>query len=264
MTFRVDVEIFRGPLDLLLYLVRKHEVDILDLPLSTVTDQYLSYVSVLEQLDVNAIGDFLEMASILLEIKSRMVLPHGDEVAEEIEDPRQGLVQQLLEYRKFKEAASMLEERSRSWQERYPRLAIDVPPRQRSLADEPIREIEMWDLVSAFGRIMQQHGHGPSQNIVYDDTPIEVHMDRIREQLLREGRVALGDLFQPGMHKSRLVGVFLAILELIRHHSVQVDQSQLFGEIYVTPGPKVDQPIVATTDEAAPAPIEPIPPVNPR
>jgi len=132
--------------------------------------------------------------------------------------------------------ASLLDDRSRQWQHHYPRLVDDLPPRHLAPADQPIIEAEIWDLVSAFGRIMQQHGHGPSQNIVYDDTPIEVHMDRIRDQLLREGRVALGDLFQPGMHKSRLVGVFLAILELVRHHRVQTEQSTMHGEIWVLQG----------------------------
>ena len=140
------------------------------------------------------VGDFVVMASTLVEIKSRQVLPRTiEETPEEqpiSDDPSNELIQQLMEYKRYKDAALAMEQRAAEWQERYPRLAIDVPPRQRSLADEPIREIEMWDLVSAFGRIMQQHGHGPSQNIVYDDTPIEVHMDRIRDQLLREGRVA--------------------------------------------------------------------------
>src|SRR5580692_9414308 len=99
MTFRVDLTIFRGPLDLLLYLVRKHELEIVDIPVALVTQQFLEHLAVIEQLDVNAVGEFLEMASTLVEIKSRMVLPHGDEVEEELEDPRQELVKQLLEYK---------------------------------------------------------------------------------------------------------------------------------------------------------------------
>ena len=101
MSFRVDLEIYRGPLDLLLYLVRKHEVDIVDLPISTITEQFLEHLEVLEKLDVNAVGDFLEMASTLIEIKSRMVLPRTEEVDEPLEDPRQELVEKLLEYKKY-------------------------------------------------------------------------------------------------------------------------------------------------------------------
>ena len=107
MAFRVDLDGFRGPLDLLLYLVRKHEVDIVDMPIAPITDQFLAHIGVLEQFDVNAVGDFVAMASWLMEIKSRMVLPHDDEVEEQLDDPRQELVQKLLEYKKYRDAASM-------------------------------------------------------------------------------------------------------------------------------------------------------------
>jgi segregation and condensation protein A len=142
MDFRVDLNIFRGPLDLLLYLVRKHEVEIVDIPIALITDQYLQYISVLEQLDVNGVGDFLAMASTLIEIKSQQVLPRSDEIEEEIDDPRQELVRRLLDYKKYRDAASILEERSRVWQQHYPRLATDLPGRVRDLAEEPIEEVE--------------------------------------------------------------------------------------------------------------------------
>jgi segregation and condensation protein A len=240
MSFRVDLETFRGPLDLLLYLVRKHEVEILDIPIAMITEQFLTYLSVLEQLDVNAAGDFVEMASTLIEIKSRLVLPHGGEVEEPLEDPRKELVRQLLEYKKFKDAASILEERSRAWQERFPRMANDVPTRERDLADEPIHELELWDLVSAFGRVMREHRNLPGANILYDETPIHIYMSRIQDQMRSRGRVALGELFQPGMHKSTLVGMVLAILELVRHHAVRAEQNALFGEIWIMAGEAVD------------------------
>ena len=111
--FRIDLNVFRGPLDLLLYLVRKHEVEIVDIPIATITDQYLEYLAVIEQLDVDAVGDFLAMASLLIEIKSQQVLPRSDEVEDELDDPRQELVRRLLEYKKYRDAASILEERSR-------------------------------------------------------------------------------------------------------------------------------------------------------
>ena len=121
MNFRVQLDVFRGPLDLLLYLVRKHEVDILDIPIAMITDQYLEHLAVLEQLDVNEVGDFLEMASMLIEIKSRIVLPRADEEDSELDDPRQELVRRLLEYKKYKDAAGLLEERGRQWQQRVSR-----------------------------------------------------------------------------------------------------------------------------------------------
>lgn len=239
MRFRVDLDVFRGPLDLLLYLVRKHEVDVSDLPIATIAEQFLAHLEVIHRLDVNAAGDFLEMASTLVEIKSRMVLPRGGEVEEALEDPRQELVRRLLEYKQFKDAASILEERSRSWQERYPRLASDLPPRERNLADEPIHELELWDLVGAFGRLMREHQAVQASSIVYDDTPIHVYMERIHERLLAAGRLTFRELFIAGMHKSTLVGMFLALLELVRHHGVRAEQNALFGEIWILPGDAV-------------------------
>jgi segregation and condensation protein A len=202
MNFRVDLETFRGPLDLLLYLVRKHEVDVTDIPIALIAEQFLAHLNVLEQLDVNDVGDFLEMASTLIEIKSRMVLPRGGEEVEELDDPREELVQRLLEYKKYKDAASMLDEQSRAWQQRYPRLANDLPPRRTDLSDQPIHEVELWDLVSSFGRIIRESKAVKPSNIIYDETPIQVYMQRIHSRLVENRRVAFSEMFAPGMHKS--------------------------------------------------------------
>ncbi len=247
MGFRVDLEIFRGPLDLLLYLVRKHELDIVDIPIAPITDQFLEYLAVLEQLDVNAVGDFLDMASTLIELKSRLILPQGDEVDEPLDDPRQDLVRRLLEYKQFKDAASILDERARDWQDQFPRLSNDLAGRERDPADAPIRELELWDLVSAFGRLFQLHQAGKPSNIVYDDTPIHVYMDRIDQMLVEQPRLAFTELFRPGMHKSTLVGMFLAILELVRHRGLHAEQSDVFGEIWL----ERDQPAAATNASGA-------------
>jgi segregation and condensation protein A len=235
MDFRVDLNVFRGPLDLLLYLVRKHEVEIVDIPIAMITEQYLGYLAVLEQLDVNAVGDFLAMAAWLIEIKSQQVLPRSDEVQEELDDPRQELVRRLLEYKKYRDAASMLEDRGRAWQQHYPRLGNDLARRERNLADEPIQEVELWDLVSAFGRIIRESVAAKPSNIVYDDTPIRVYMERIHARLVARGQLAFSDLFDANMHKSALMSIFLAVLELVRHHRVRVEQNELFGEIWVLP-----------------------------
>jgi segregation and condensation protein A len=258
MNFRVDLEMFRGPLDLLLYLVRKHEVEIVDLPVAAITEQFLGYLEVLEQLDVNAVGDFLDMASTLVEIKSRMVLPRGGEEEQEIEDPRQELVARLLQYKQFRDAASMLEERSRTWQEHFPRMANDLPTAGRNLADEEIREVELWDLVSAFGRVLRESVAVRPESIVYDDTPIHVYMQRIHARLAAEGRLAFSDLFTPEMHKSARVGMFLAILELVRHHHVRSEQNELFGEIWILPGDNMSAPLnLESVDSYEKKPAEP-------
>lgn len=236
MSFRIDLDLYRGPLDLLLYLVRKHEVDIMELSISKVTEQYLGYIEILEQIDVNAVGDFLEMASILIEIKSRMVLPSVDEEDVEWSDPREELVQRLLEYKKYKDVASMLEERGREWQQSYSRLSNDLPSRRVDPADQPIHEVELWDLVSALGRVMREHTVKEPSNIVYDDTPIHVYMQRIHAALVNDGGIGITEVYQVGMHKSAMIGLFLAVLELVRHHNVEAEQDDNSAEIWLRPG----------------------------
>ena len=243
MDFRVDLAIFRGPLDLLLYLVRKHEVEIVDIPIAAITDQYLQYLAVLEQLDVASVDDFLAMASLLIEIKSQQVLPRSGEIEDEVDDPRQELVRRLLEYKKFRDAASILEERSRDWQQQFGRLGSDLPPRGRDLAEEPIHEVELWDLVSAFGLIVRNTEAAKPSNIVYDETPIHVYMSRIHARLVERGQLAFSELFDPTMHKSTMVGMFLAVLELVRHEKVLVDQNRLFGEIWLLPRQDDEAPL---------------------
>ena len=259
MNFRVELDAFRGPLDLLLYLVRKHELDVADIPVALITNQFLEYLEILKELDVNMVGEFIEMASTLLEIKSRMVLPRCDEETAEIDDPREELVVRLLEYKQYRDGASILEEQSRRWQEHLPRLANDLPPRRVDPAGQPLQEMELWDLVSAFGRVVRDNRTVQQSNIVYDDTPLHVYMERIHQRMLQEGRVAFSEMFVVGMHKSAMIGVFLAILELVRHHSVRTDQTDLHGEIWILPGDKFDEQLeVSNVDNygAPPPPVE--------
>lgn len=235
--FRVDLESYRGPMELLLHLVRKHELDINDLPMARITQQFIEHLEVLRQIDINAVGDFLEMASILVEIKSRHALPRvEDETDEEFSDPRDELVQRLLEYKRIRDAAGVLDDMSRQWQNRFRRQANDLPPRRVDPADQPIEDLETWDLVSAFGRVMREHVPPPQSNIVYDDTPITTHMERIHNALTESGRTRFSEWFEGGAHKSSLIGIFLAILELVRHHSVRVSQEGTHGEIWIVAG----------------------------
>jgi len=235
MDFRVDLDSFRGPLDLLLYLVRKHELDITDIPIALITEQYLKHLAVLAELDIGAVGEFVAVASTLIEIKSLEVLPQGDEVEDAIDDPREELVRRLLEYKRFRDAASSLDEQSRNWQQRFARLGSDLPPRSRDLAEEPIHEVELWDLVNAFGLIIRDTEASRPSSIVYDDTPIHVYMSKIYALVLERGHMPLANLFEPGMHKSTLIGIFLAVLELVSHERLRVEQNELFGEIWLLP-----------------------------
>ena len=238
MSFSVDSDYFRGPVDLLLYLVRRHEVEVSNIALASVTEKYLQYIDVLKEISIDAVGDFIEVASILVELKARAVLPRNDlEVDEgsEESDPRQDLVQRLLMYKQYKDASSLLEEHSRQWQSRYARMADDLPTQRVDMAEQPIHEVELWDLVSAFGRVLRDNRPVPQANITYDETPIHVYMQRIHARIVRQQSVSFSELFEPGMHKSSMVGIFLAVLELTRHHNVVAHQNDLHSEILIVP-----------------------------
>ena len=237
LEFRIDLDTFRGPLDLLLYLVRKHEVDVFDIPIARIAEQYSEFIDVLQEIDINAVGDFLDVATTLMEIKSRVALPAAEEAeGENIDDPREELVARLLEYKKYKDAACTLDEHGRLWQQRFSRVANDLPPRQINAAEQPIRDVELWDLVSAFGRVLKENRPAAQANIVYDDTPIHVYMRVIHEKIRSRGRTRFSEMFEAGMHKSAMIGVFLAVLELIRHHRVHAEQDESIGDISISAG----------------------------
>jgi segregation and condensation protein A len=230
MDYQVDLATFRGPLDLLLYLVKRHEVDVYDIPIAQVAGQFLQYLRVMGLIDVEHAGDFLVMAATLMEIKSKMLLPRPEDAAGEEADPRLGLVRQLLEYKKFKEAAALLEAQADERQRRLPRVPPE-PPAAPDPARQPLRAVELWDLVSAFGRLMRETLALAPQQIVVDETPIHVHQARILEMLRQRPQLALADIFSPPRTRARLVGLFLALLELIRARLVTAEQDEGFGEI---------------------------------
>ena len=237
MVFRVDLDSFRGPVDLLLYLVRKHEVDVTEVSLAAITQAYLDSLEVLKEIDINLVGDFLEVASLLVEIKARNVLPRNEfEESEGLADPREDLVQRLLMYKEFRDAASLLEDQSRQWQQRFSRLSDDMPPRKVDMANQPIKEVELWDLVSAFGRMMRDNRPPPEDKIFLDETPLHVYMQQIHQRIAERGEVVFSEMFEVGMHKTAMVGIFLAVLELTRHHNIIAEQSDFHGEIRMVPG----------------------------
>jgi segregation and condensation protein A len=237
--YRVQLDLFTGPLDLLLYLVRRNEVLVTELPIAAIADQFQEFLSVLEFLDLDLVGDFLVMASTLMEIKSREALPQlavdADEPNDEPDLAQSELISKLLEYKKYKDAASALEQRAAEWQERYPRLHDDRPTVGRDHAADPIREVELWDLVSALSRVLQKKVVEETRSIRYDDTPISVYVELIGEKVRREQRIAFSDLFGGANLRSKIIGLFLALLELLRHHGFRAEQPVDYGEIYILP-----------------------------
>ena len=239
--FQVHLDAYHGPLDLLLYLVKKDEVAIAELPLAELTGQYLEHVAVLERLDPDAVGDFLDVASLLLEIKSHSVLPSaeqaadGDPLDEPIESPSD-LVERLLQFKEYRDMADQLEALRLDWSRRHRRLASTPASKP---TERPVEGVELWDLVSAFGRVMRDRLEPEPEAIIEDETPVHVYMERIDTQIRSaDGPVAFDDLFpEDAVHKSTLVAMFLALLELVRYRHALAFQPERYGPITVEPGP---------------------------
>jgi segregation and condensation protein A len=232
MEYNVELETFRGPLDLLLFLVKRHEIDICDIPIAQVAEKFLEYLNLIQLIDVEWAGDFLVMAATLMEIKSKMLLPRAEEEETEADDPRLELVKQLIEYKKYKEAAALLDEQAQRQMARLPRLPLEMP-QPLDPAQQPLRRVELWDLVSAFGRLMRETNALLPRQIVMDETPLHVHTEHILELLRHELRAPFSLVFAPPHSRGRLLGLFLATLELIKANKVEVEQPEVFGEIWL-------------------------------
>ncbi len=253
--YTVDLDIFHGPLDLLLFLIKRDELDIYDIPIARITDSYMQYVMMLKDLknsagfDINLAGDFLVMAATLMEIKSATLLPPppavmaGDgepSAAQQLADPRYELVQKLLEYKRYKDAANALETQHRQHADRFPRY----PAAAEGAGDEPppvdLEEVQVWDLLSAFDRLMKEvGGRKPKYHeVTYDDTPIDLHAADIEDRLKRDGKLTLRSLVTGRKSRSEMIGVFLALLELIREKKILVIQTDPLGEVEIESAPE--------------------------
>jgi segregation and condensation protein A len=237
MEFKVALDVFAGPLDLLLYLVKKHEVDVTEVPIAKVAQEFVAYLDVLEGLAIDQVGEFVDLASVLLEIKARALVPRPEEAEEEVEPIREDLVQRLLEYKQYRDAAVMLEDRARQWELRFARLSGAEPVEKGKPPEVAIADAHVWDLVGAMSRVLRKKERRKPRQIVHDDTPIEVHMERVEAVVLEKGRAAFSEFFEEDMPRSKMVGIFLAVLELVRRGRLSAAQEQLFDEIWLEPAP---------------------------
>jgi segregation and condensation protein A len=234
--YKIDLDTYNGPLDLLLYLIRREEVDIYDIPITKITDQYMAYLNELQSIDIGLAGDFLVMASTLMYVKSQTLLPRSEVTDEEdMEDPRLELVKQLLEYKKYKEATSTMtrlsEERSQRFSRPEERLIDDGKEDDVELN---LDDVDVWKLAQFFSGFMKQTLGDVIQKIVYDDTPVHVYMDKVLNRLTRASAVSLKELLYESQGRSELIGFFLALLELVRLKKIKLEQTQDFDEIQIT------------------------------
>ncbi len=233
--WRVNLPVFEGPLDLLLYLIKREEVDIYEVELGRITDQYLSYLNELEKLDLEVAGEFLVVAANLVYLKSRTLLPVDqqppEEEAEE-EDPRWELIRQLVEYKKFKEAAESLEYQAIQQEKIYYRQGADRPKKPRSKPG--LGKVEVIDLVRAFQQILQaaQERHG-FREIYEDKYTVSEKIEYVLDRIEKETRVLFSTLFYETSTRGEIVVTFLAVLELIRLKQLRFEQSEVFGEIEI-------------------------------
>ena len=235
--YRVNLDIFAGPLDLLLYLVRKDEVDIYDIPIAQITDQYIKYIELLKSLDIDLAGDFLVMAATLIQIKSAMLLPKADTEqlgSDNLSDPRTELIRQLLEYKKFKDAANMLCDAADEQKERFARPAAIIAQLQPD--SEPqidLEQVSIWDLLEAFDAIVKATGTNIDISSIKDDTPIDLYQIEILHRLQTEGPMSFEKIFELRNSRIAMMGLFLALLELIRDKLVWAEQPATLASIYL-------------------------------
>ncbi len=274
--YRVQLDAYAGPLDLLLYLVKRHEIDLQDIPMAKLTEQFLQHLRVIEDLpgvmDVEKAGEFLVMAATLVEIKSALLMPLASEESDDdaddpaqdaTVDPRFELVQQLLAYKRYKDASMALDDRRSEWEHRFPAAAKTRQPAAAegspeddaaaaALIEIDLEDVNVMDLCAAFSRMLDSIGFTGDHEVTYDDTPISLHAEDIADRLERDGGdegLTLAQLFIGRGSRSEMIGLFLATLELVRQRRVAVVQSEVAGEIRLQLRPESDREDLDDADE---------------
>ncbi len=236
--YKVNLEVFEGPLDLLLFLIRKNEIEINDIPIAKLTQEYLDTLALMEKLDLNVAGEFLVMAAQLMLIKSRMLLPvqpNADGEDGDAEDPRSELVARLLEYKQFKEAAHSLQEKELLQREVFGRLGAAAVAREHAAKDaldeESTLDVNLFDLLKSFQRILDELPSGAIREVQREEVSVIQKMNEVLDLLENTESILFHEAFASAKNKITVVVTFLGVLELARIKSIHIRQAQLFGEI---------------------------------
>jgi segregation and condensation protein A len=263
--YKVQFEVFEGPLDLLLYLIKKEEVDIYDVNLTKLATQFIEYIDLMRQFDLEVAGEFLVMASTLMYIKSRELLPVDQQVQvegeEEGEDPRWELIRQLVEYKKFKDAAARLQVLEAEQENIFPR----VPGKLEfdNAAPPPRPDVSIFDLLNAVNGVLQRFKQREDQGDIFEDKwTVSEKIEFVLRLVTERGAVRFAELFTGAVNRAEVICTFLALLELIRLHQLVCAQPEEFGEIEIRRAAAVGAPgtdparseAPATTPEPAAAP----------
>jgi segregation and condensation protein A len=252
--YKVKFEVFEGPLDLLLYLIKKQEVDIYQVNLTELATHFIEYIEVMRMLDLDIAGEFLVMAATLMYIKSRELLPVDqqvvDESGEDEEDPRWELIRQLVAYKKFKDAAARLAVREREQESIFPRLPVRPEFEPEPVA--PRADASLFDLLNALNAVLKRIPQREDMRDIFEDKwTVSEKIEDIRQRVLRQPRFRFSELFADATSRSEVVVTFLALLELIRLKLVSAIQSEQFGEIDIRRG---ESTAAETVSEPATAP----------
>jgi segregation and condensation protein A len=235
MAYRVKLDIFEGPFDLLLFLIRKHEVDIYDIPIHDITKQFLEYLELMKILDLNIAGEFIEMVAILMNIKARMLLPKPLGMSdEEYEDPRTELVERLIEYQRFKEAATDMYEFETNQRKLFSRKffqKIDMP--NEDSEETYLSEVSLFDLLLAFKKALDSMPKVTYHEVKKIDVTIEHQTEYILKKIQNQQMILFSELMTDIKEKIIIVVTFLALLEMIKTHQVIVRQSEVFDDIRI-------------------------------
>ena len=242
--YKVKLEAFEGPLDLLLFLIKKDQIDIYNIPIAKITEEYLKYLELMELLDLDIAGEFLVMAATLMYIKSKMLLPPDETKidAEEEADPRAELVQRLLEYKAFKEVT----EKMRDMEARQLDLFYPTPDRDgfdSEFKGERFFEASLFDLMSAFSAVLQKVPKESFLEVIKEQVTVERKIHDMLHLLVKREFLPLRQLFEEAKSKIEMIVIFLAVLELIKMRSVIAVQKELFGEIEIIRNPKAIAPV---------------------
>jgi len=227
--YKIKLSMFEGPLDLLLYLIRKEEVSIYDIPIARISEQYLEYLRAMQELDIGVAGEFLVMAATLIHIKTQMLLPRDPDAPEdEIEDPRNELVYQLLEHQKFKGVANVLHQRAMMEAAAFTRASME------SDEENPEVAATLFQLFEVFKEVMDRRRAITEIEIARDEMTMSEKIAEIKSMLTGSNEVRARSLFERARSRREMVLIFLAVLELVKELAIRLTQSEIFGDIVIT------------------------------
>jgi segregation and condensation protein A len=238
----VKIDSFEGPLDLLLHLIQKSEVDIYDISVSEITIQYVAYIHQLQKMELEIASEFLVMAATLLAIKSKMLLPKKEALSfDELSDmemdeldPRDELIQRLIEYKKYKELAFHLREKEAARSQIYTRPAENLSVFLEQEESNPVANVSLFDLLDAFQSVLREKEEGPISKVERDEVSIDGRMLEIKTLIQQRNRVSFVQLFERGWTRDALIVTFLALLELIKKKEIRCEQDSLFADIWIS------------------------------